>query len=103
MAANFKIRTSKTGEELYLYLMGDFDGSSAWELLNDMIEKSRDNTSRILINTDGLKKVHPFGKAVFINQLSNVRRLNKDIFFLGRYADKIIEHFNSALQGNTIH
>jgi len=36
MALNFKIICHKNSENLHLKLMGDFDGSSAYELINTL-------------------------------------------------------------------
>ena len=38
MAQNFKISTHRTIENLTIRLVGDFDGSSAFELLNALWE-----------------------------------------------------------------
>lgn len=39
MAHNFKINIHRTIDNLYLRLMGDFDGSSAFELFNALKDK----------------------------------------------------------------
>jgi hypothetical protein len=38
MAQNFKISIHRTFDNLHIRLMGDFDGSSAWELINAIRE-----------------------------------------------------------------
>jgi hypothetical protein len=53
MAVNFKIRTSRAGDALHLNLAGDFDGSSAWKLLNIMADNGLD-TRRFIIDTTDL-------------------------------------------------
>ncbi len=88
MAANFKIKTSHIGDELHINLAGDFDGSSACELLNNL-EDNRGNIRRILIDTNGLKDVHPFGQAVFENQLPSSGKFDRKILLVGKYAKKI--------------
>jgi hypothetical protein len=60
MARNFNIYSFKTRDSLHLKLAGDFDGSSAHELINVLLDHSRDCFD-IFIDTDGLKSVHPFG------------------------------------------
>ncbi len=42
MSANFRISMHRNSENLHLKLMGDFDGSSACELLNVLRKNSRD-------------------------------------------------------------
>ncbi len=34
MAANFRIAIHRNDDNLHLQVIGDFDGSSAWELIN---------------------------------------------------------------------
>jgi len=66
MASNFKITRHKNKESLHLQLAGDFDGSSAHELIN--ILKGKDCCQgKIFVHTDGLRKILPFGREVFQN------------------------------------
>lgn len=88
MAANFKIKTSHVGDALYLSLAGNFDGSSAWVLLNNMTDNGSD-TRRIFIDTNGLNDVHPFGQAIFENQLPSAGKSDRTIILIGRHAKKI--------------
>ena len=46
MASNFKISVHRNSDSLDLKLMGDFDGTSACELLNVMMEKCGWNQNR---------------------------------------------------------
>lgn len=64
MASNFRIIISKNRNGLDLKLTGDFDGTSAFELINALKECPADS-SKILINTGGLKNVIPFGRNLF--------------------------------------
>jgi hypothetical protein len=38
---------------------------------------------RVFIHTNGLKEVHPFGKAVFQNNLSEFNKRKTDLVFTG--------------------
>jgi hypothetical protein len=89
MAVNFKIKTSHDGNGLHLNLAGDFDGSSAWELLNNIVDDGG-NIRRIFINTNGLKEVHPFGKAIFEKQLQSAKKSYTTLIFLGKNAKRIV-------------
>ena len=64
MARNFLITSSRYQDGIHLKLYGDFDGSSAHELLNHLKFNSQDN-KKIFIHTDGLKHLHPFGLNTF--------------------------------------
>lgn len=50
MAARFRISIHRNSENLHLKLMGDFDGTSAHELLN-VLKRYSTRTARIFIHT----------------------------------------------------
>jgi hypothetical protein len=83
MAPNFKIFTFKTSDSLYLKWDGDFDGNSAYELLNTL-KKNGEGFYQIFINTDGLKDIHHFGKEVLEKKLGAFKNQFYDIIFVGR-------------------
>ena len=64
MASNFGIDIDKTSDGVGLKLAGDFDGTSAYELIY-AIKKLPEDTGKITICTDGLKNAYPFGLDVF--------------------------------------
>jgi hypothetical protein len=68
MASNFQIFSFKTNDSLHLKLTGDFDGSSAHELINTLIRHGT-GLWNIYIDTDNLKTIHPFGRDVFQKNL----------------------------------
>jgi anti-anti-sigma regulatory factor len=82
MACNFKILSHQNSESIHLNLRGDFDGSSAHELLNTLKTYSR-NGNRVFIHTDGLRDVHPFGKAIFQKNFSEVEKRSGGFIFTG--------------------
>lgn len=88
MANNFKILRHRTDGNLQLSLAGDFDGSSAFELLI-MLEENLDNTARVSINTSNLKKIHPFGRQVFNHNFSRLKHHRTCVRFIGENADQI--------------
>jgi hypothetical protein len=67
---------------LYIELGGDFDGSSAMQLLNQL-ETRRTEEGKIFINTNDLRDIHPFGKAVFEKHMSPHYSRSTDIVFTG--------------------
>ena len=69
MAHNFKIIMHRTVDNLHINLRGDFDGSSAFELINTLRENLK-STKRVLIDTNNLKQIYPFGQEVFDYNLS---------------------------------
>ena len=68
MASNFQISCNKQSTGMVLRLFGDFDGTSAYELI-DVLKKHSSNTSRIFIQTEGLKNIYPFGLETFRKSL----------------------------------
>jgi hypothetical protein len=96
MAANFRIKTARVNDVLRIILKGDFDGSSAWELLNNIAD-DRGSIRRIFINTNGLKEVHPFGKAIFEKQISSVKKSYTALVFIGKHAKTIASLYNEDL------
>jgi hypothetical protein len=87
MASNFKIALNRNNNSLYLDLTGDFDGSSAAELINTLKEQN-DSRAKVYINTDGLASLYPFGMDVF-QKKCNVNRLSRDLIFIGEHAAEI--------------
>ncbi len=92
MASNFKIYCHQNSDNLHLKLMGDFDGSSAYELINTLM-KYHGNARRVFIHTCALSSVHPFGLNVFQKNCS-IKKLSQTLTFTGEYGETI------ALQGS---
>ncbi len=82
MAQNFKISTHRTIDNLYIRLVGDFDGSSAFELLNALWE-NLNGAKIILIDTYNLKEIYPFGREVFYYNFLKIKNQRKRIRFVG--------------------
>jgi hypothetical protein len=90
MAHNFRINTYQTTDNLHINLLGDFDGSSAFELLN-LLKDNLNGVKRILIDTNNLKKIYPFGREVFNRNFSKLREHRIRIQFLGSNAFQIVK------------
>ena len=85
MARNFRILVShKDRQSLHLRLTGDFDGSSAYGLI-DIIKDHSKARKRIIIDTDGLRNVNAFGVTVFSKFKTPKRIASTDIRFTGIY------------------
>ena len=93
MASNFKISAHRNSDNLYIALAGDFDGTSACELLNVMKEKCR-GAGRVFIDTTGLGKVHPFGHDTFQNNLYLLKDRSIRLVFTGQNATEIAPERN---------
>lgn len=89
MANNFKISMYRTSYNLSIQLKGDFDGSSAAELLNTL-QTHLNETDCISIDTRNLRNIHPFGGEVFRQNLFKLKRHLSQIKFLGKNAEKFL-------------
>ena len=88
MASNFHIYSFKTRDSLHLKLAGDFDGSSAYELINTLIEHGKD-FYEIFIDINDLKSIHPFGRDVFQKNLRASNKLFRNLVFIGKNGHEI--------------
>ena len=87
MASNFQIYSYKARTSLHLKLNGDFDGNSAHELINILI-KAGTGFWEIFIDTNGLKTIHPFGRAVFQKNFSILNKKLSNLIFIGENGHK---------------
>jgi anti-anti-sigma regulatory factor len=87
MAINFRITAHQNPDNLHLKLNGDFDGSSAQELM-EALEKRGRFSSRAFIHTNGLRLVDPSGLSVFHANLKTLKqgRRCRPLLFTGDHA-----------------
>ena len=84
MANNFKFLSNSVREIIRLKLYGDFDGSSACELIN-FLKNYRSGSTQISIDTNGLNTLHPFGMDVFRRNLSTLDIKKNNIAITGKH------------------
>ena len=88
MASNFQIYSYKTRDSLHLKLAGDFDGTSAYELIN-VLNKYGKGFHEIFIDINDLKFIHPFGRDVFQKNLRSSGKLYRNLVFIGKNGHEI--------------
>ena len=88
MALNFRISIHRNSRNLHLKLVGDFDGSSAHELLH-VLEENCNGATRVFIHTSSLEHIHPFGRNIFHNNLGVMNRQSVALLFTGENADQL--------------
>jgi hypothetical protein len=88
MASNFYIFSFKTRDSLHLKLEGDFDGNSAYELL-ETLKKYGSGSYQIFIDTNDLKTIYPFGREVFQKKLCAFNQEFNNLIFIGGNGHKI--------------
>jgi len=57
MASNFQLFFNQNRHSLHLHMFGDFDGISAYELIN-ALKKHNENHFEVFIDTSDLNKIH---------------------------------------------
>jgi anti-anti-sigma regulatory factor len=93
MASNFRITTLRGQKSTEFRLEGDFDGTSAFELLHTMEDKCSGG-GRVVVDTSQLRHVHPFGRDTFCNMLYLVKHLPIHLEFTGEKASWIAPERN---------
>lgn len=88
MAANFRIEQQREKNHLHLNLIGDFDGSSAMELIHILKEHAR-TAEKIFVHTCGLSSMLPFGRSLFRVRYKIAGKDIKQLVFTGKFSDQI--------------
>jgi hypothetical protein len=88
MAANFEITVERYGHGFNLELTGDFDATSAYELIY-AIKKLPEEARMVQVYTDDLKNIYPFGLDVFHRFIQSPRRNSAKIVFNGKHASQL--------------
>jgi len=88
MASNFGISVAEHSDGYGLKLAGDFDATSAYELIY-AIKKLPEDTVKISIHTNGLKHIHPFGLDVFHRFMSSLNGQSTKMVFTGNNASQL--------------
>ena len=68
MASNTQINVVQNSNQIQLHMKGDFDGSVAMQLLHLLKSNYRKN-KKIIIHTDDVHQIYPFGVKVFSRQM----------------------------------
>jgi hypothetical protein len=83
MASNFRILFHETKDSLHLKLFGDFDGNSAHELFNAILDRGI-GFYQILIDTDDLNTIHQFGRDVLQKKIGRSNKRFSKLVFIGK-------------------
>mgnify|MGYP000037097423 CR=1 FL=1 len=90
MASNFRIYCHQNRDNLHLKLTGDFDGSSAYELIN-FLKNYGGIARRVFIHTSSLSSVCSFGLDVF-QKSTTIKKLSRILTFTGEYGNRLAPH-----------
>ena len=83
MATNFQLFPHRNRNSLHLQLYGDFDGTSAYELIN-ALKKHGNDVIQIFIDTNDLNNIYPFGVDVFQKNLNVIVKNYSSFIFIGK-------------------
>ena len=97
MTSNFDISIHRNSENLHLKLIGDFDGASAYKLLNILKQNCR-KASKVFIHCGCLQEINPFGVAVFHNNLDALKRQSIEMVFTGENASLVVPESKYCLE-----
>ncbi len=93
MAKNFRVFLQQKRDILHMDLKGDFDGTSAFELLN-ILKKNCRNVNNVLINTSRLENIFSFGTDILSKNFSELYGLSLQIQFVGKNVGKVYPEKN---------
>jgi hypothetical protein len=88
MAQNFDISMHQNSDNLHLKLSGDFDGSSACQLI-DVLRENSFGPHKIIIHTSSLTDICTFGRETFRCRLSGLKGGCSRILFIGDNASQL--------------
>jgi len=98
MQTPFHIQFSETNGSLHIQPEGDFDGASAWELVNLLHDRYK-GQSAVVIDTSRLRQVHPFGCATFKCHLDRNRVPAERLCFEGDKGTAIAPDGSKVITG----
>jgi len=88
MAANFVICVDRDEHTLNLKLTGDFDRTSANELI-EVLKGNREGVTMAMIETSGLENLDPKGQNMFQREIHTLKDFCYRIVFTGRNASQL--------------
>lgn len=88
MASYFKVSAQRKRQDIHLRLIGDFDGSSAYQLI-DMLKEFCGKSDHVIIDTDSLREIHTFGLNILSYHLLILKGPLSNIIFKGEYAERM--------------
>ena len=96
MARNFRVSVRRQKGMLHLKLAGDFDGGSAFELLK-ILENNCRGIEKVIIHTNGLKDIYPYGRDLFNNNLRGLIEKHVHLVFIGAHEREMMAKVGKIL------
>ena len=89
MGAYFRVSVRRKKKNMHLRLIGDFDGSSAYQLV-DKLKEYCIKSDHVIIDTDALREIHTFGLSILSYHMLKFKGPLSNITFVGEYADRMV-------------
>jgi hypothetical protein len=86
MARDFRIVRCNDKDNICLKLSGDFDGSSAAELVN-ALQPYISTRQKVLVETNALRKIYPFGIVALERMYCHIN--SPGLIWTGKYAAEL--------------
>jgi hypothetical protein len=88
MASRFAISVDRDDQTMTLRLEGDFDRSSASQLI-EFLKGNRAGVKMAMIETNGLEHLDPLGKNMFRREIHTLQDFCYRLVFTGRNASQL--------------
>lgn len=88
MASKFQICVDRNDQTLTVRLTGDFDRTSANELI-EVLKGNRSGVTMAMIETNGLEYLDPTGKNLFQREIQSLQDFCYRLVFTGRNASQL--------------
>jgi hypothetical protein len=102
MSSNFQVEYKKSNGNLHVHPSGDFDGSSAWELVN-LLHEQYDGQGQVYIDTGSLKELCPFGCSTFQYRLNRQQLPFERLYFKGEKGEKMAPKGSNVMKSSPKH
>jgi len=89
MGSYFRVSVRRKKKNMHLKLIGDFDGSSAYQLV-DTLKECCTKSDHVIIDTNSLREIHPFGLNILSYHMLTLKGPLSNITFVGQHADRMI-------------
>ena len=89
MGSYFRVSVRRKKKNMHLRLIGDFDGSSAYQLV-DKLREYCVKSDHVIIDTDALREIHTFGLNILSYHMLTLKGPLSNVTFVGEHADRMV-------------
>ncbi len=89
MGSYFRMSIRRKKRNMHLRLIGDFDGSSAYQLI-EKLKKYCTKSDHVFIDTNALREIHTFGLNILSYHMLKLKGPLSNITFVGEHAERMV-------------